>query len=85
MSRRRLVRSHNFAGGSGTGEWDWDAPDGHRGSEVVQQRGLAVLYAGAASPAVLRRAGLLTGGDDVSDAFLQAATAGPVPALLDYF
>lgn len=58
---------------------------GGRGDMTVSARGLAVLYAGAASPAVLRRAGLLTGGDAVSDAFLQAATAGPVPALLDYF
>lgn len=47
-------------------------------------RGLALLYAGAADPAVLRRAGLLSG-DNRSDAFLQAATAGPAPALLDSF
>lgn len=47
--------------------------------------GLAVLYAGAAHPATLRRAGLLTGGDATTDAFLAAATAGPTPGLLDYF
>ena len=48
-------------------------------------RGLAVLYAGAASPAVLRRAGLLSGGDAEDDGFLQVMGAGPQPALLDYF
>jgi hypothetical protein len=48
-------------------------------------RGLAVLYAGAGGPALVRRAGLLAGGDERTDAFLQAATAGPAPALLDYF
>lgn len=48
-------------------------------------RGLAVLYASAGDPSLLRRAGLLAGGDVGSDHFLQAATAGPAPALLDYF
>lgn len=48
-------------------------------------RGLALLYAGVASPAALRRAGLAEGGDAESDAFLTAAFAGPPPAVLDYF
>lgn len=48
-------------------------------------RGLALWYAGAATPRVLRRAGLLTGGDDRGDALLRQATAGPAPVLLDYF
>jgi hypothetical protein len=34
---------------------------------------------------VLRRAGFLSGGNAETDAFLMAATAGPAPALLDYF
>lgn len=47
-------------------------------------RGLGALYAGLA-PALLRRAGLLEGGDARTDAWLAAATAGPPPTLLDYF
>ena len=58
---------------------------GGSGAVRLSVRGLAVLYAGAASPAVLRRADLLDGGDAESDAFLGAAGAGPPPALLDYF
>ena len=58
---------------------------GGTGATRLAMRGLAVLYAGAAGPAVLRRAGLLSGGDPGTDAFLEAATAGPPPALLDYF
>ncbi len=56
------------------------------GSGVVRltARGFGVLYAGAGSPALLRRAGLIDGSTD-SDSFLQAATSGPQPALLDYF
>jgi predicted acetyltransferase len=57
---------------------------GGSGAVRVTMRGLAVLYAGGATPAVLRRAGLLAG-DEAADAFLAAASAGPVPALLDYF
>lgn len=57
---------------------------GGEGTVRLETRGMSLWYAGAASPANLRRAGLLSGpaGDD---AFLQAATAGPVPSLLDYF
>jgi predicted acetyltransferase len=57
------------------------------GTEAVMlgPRGLALLYAGAAGPDALRRAGLMTGGDASSDALLQAATAGPTPAIRDYF
>jgi predicted acetyltransferase len=58
---------------------------GGPGDVRLTTRGFAVLYAGAAGPAVLRRAGLLSGGDADSDAFLQAAIAGPRPAALDYF
>jgi predicted acetyltransferase len=57
---------------------------GGSGGATFSPRGLALWYAGAASPAVLRRAGLLTG-DAGSDDLLQVATAGPTPALLDYF
>lgn len=58
---------------------------GGSGGVRLRARGLAVLYAGGGSASVLRRSGLLDGGDDSTDAFLQAATAGPPPALLDYF
>ena len=58
---------------------------GGTGALRVGSGALAVLYAGAAAPASLRRAGLLSGGDAETDTFLTAATAGPPPALLDYF
>jgi predicted acetyltransferase len=73
--RHRLV----LAGGEGRLE------SGGSGTVRLGPRGLAVLYAGAAGPVLLRRAGLLSGGDPDTDAFLAAATAGPPPALLDYF
>jgi predicted acetyltransferase len=57
---------------------------GGSGAVRFTMRGLAVWYAGAADPTVLRRAGLLAG-DDSADAFLAAASAGPRPALQDYF
>ena len=71
---QRLV----LAGGEGRLE------PGGSGAVRFTMRGLAVWYAGAADPAVLRRAGLLAG-DDGSDGFLAAASAGPRPALQDYF
>lgn len=58
---------------------------GGTGLVRLSMRGLALLYAGAVGTNLLRRAGLLDGGDEGTDAFLQAAAAGPVPALLDYF
>ncbi|WP_144127505.1 GNAT family N-acetyltransferase [Catellatospora sichuanensis] len=58
-------------------------PGGSGGTRFTP-RGLAVWYAGAATPAVLRRAGLLAG-DAVADGLLAAATAGPVPVLHDFF
>jgi predicted acetyltransferase len=64
----------------GEGRWE----PGGSGRVRVTPRGLAAWYAGAASPGVLRRAGLLDGPDD-HDAFLAVATAGPEPTLLDYF
>jgi predicted acetyltransferase len=57
---------------------------GGRGTARLTPRGLALWYAGAATPAALRRLGLLTGGTE-GDTLLQVATAGPRPALLDYF
>jgi predicted acetyltransferase len=57
---------------------------GGSGAVRFTMRGLAVWYAGAADPPVLRRAGLLAG-DERADAFLAAASAGPRPALQDYF
>lgn len=58
---------------------------GGRGTVRLTERGLALLYAGAAGTAVARRAGLLSGGDQASDQYLDAAFAGPRPSLLDYF
>lgn len=58
---------------------------GGAGTVGLSPNGLAALYSGGAGPAVLRRAGLLTGGDAATDALLAAATAGPAPALLDSF
>jgi predicted acetyltransferase len=55
------------------------------GSVQLGPGGLAALYAGAITPALARRAGLLAGGDTRTDAFLTAAFAGPRPSLLDYF
>jgi predicted acetyltransferase len=65
-------------------------PDGgtHRDDSTdvrLDIRGLSVLYAGAGSAAMLRQAGLLDGGDARTDAVLDAASAGPPPALLDFF
>ena len=48
-------------------------------------RALAVLVAGGVSMATLRRAGLVAGGDAATDAQLDAAFAGPRPAILDSF
>lgn len=62
-----------------------DLAPGGTGTVRVTPQALAVLYAGATSPAVLRRTGLLEGGDARTDALLTAATAGPPPGLLDYF
>jgi predicted acetyltransferase len=57
---------------------------GGAGGPGFTARGLALWYAGGTDPAQLRRAGLLHG-DTGGDALLRAATAGPAPALLDYF
>lgn len=56
---------------------------GGSGKVRLPSRGLAAWYAGS-GPALLRRAGLLDGAES-RDAFLAALTAGPAPALLDYF
>jgi predicted acetyltransferase len=58
---------------------------GGGGAIEVGPRALASLYAGASTPDTLRRAGLLTGGDPSTDAFLRIAFAGPAPELRDYF
>jgi predicted acetyltransferase len=62
------------AGGAGRLE------PGGTGRVRMTARGLAAWYAGIA-PATLRRAGLIDGDDPL----LAAVTAGPPPALLDYF
>jgi predicted acetyltransferase len=58
---------------------------GGSGSTRLDIRGLSVLFAGAGSTAMLRRAGLLDGGDPAADQVLDAAAAGPAPAILDFF
>ncbi|RKS77647.1 putative acetyltransferase [Motilibacter peucedani] len=58
---------------------------GGSGATRLHVRGLSVLYAGGADPALLRRAGLLEGGSEADDALLAAAFAGPAPATNDYF
>jgi predicted acetyltransferase len=58
---------------------------GGTGSVRLDVRGLSVLYAGGGSSALLRRVGLLAGGDRRTDELLDAATAGPAPTILDYF
>ncbi|MBV1856164.1 GNAT family N-acetyltransferase [Catellatospora tritici] len=58
---------------------------GGTGAARLTPRGLAAWYAGAATPDQLRRSGHLTGGTPDTDAFLQTATAGPIPTLHDYF
>ena len=72
--------------------WRWQVRDGEgtldpgaagaltRGP-TLHPRGLALLYAGAADTAAVRRAGLLDG----PLPGLDAALAGPRPGLLDYF
>jgi predicted acetyltransferase len=50
----------------------------------IGTRGLALIYAGGVTAAILRRAGLLSG-DESSDPVLDAIAAGPRPAMLDYF
>jgi len=57
---------------------------GDDGGAAFTPRGLALWYAGAVDPVILRRSGLL-GGDSGGDDLLRAATAGPPPTLLDYF
>jgi predicted acetyltransferase len=57
---------------------------GGSGATTLTPRALALWYAGAATPAGLRRAGMLTG-DAAADDFLAAATAGPRARLHDYF
>ncbi len=58
---------------------------GGSGTVALGPGGLAALFAGALTPPLARRAGLQSGGDERSDAFLTAAFAGPRPGLLDYF
>jgi predicted acetyltransferase len=69
----------NIDGGKATVE------PGGPGTIRLDVRGLSALYAGAGSAAMLRHAGLLSGGDAGADALLDAATAAPAPALLDFF
>jgi hypothetical protein len=52
---------------------------------AVTLPGLALLYAGGVTSSALRRTGLITGGSAGSDTLLDAAFAGPRPAVLDYF
>jgi predicted acetyltransferase len=73
----------------------WSLRVATNGSELVRRepgagalrlsaRGLAALYAGTPL-AALRRTGLASGGSEAGDARVDAAFAGPVPYMLDYF
>jgi predicted acetyltransferase len=73
--------THRLVLSGGTGRLE----PGGAGSVGLSMRGFALLYAGAAAPAMLRRSGLIDGGDAATDAVLLAAASGPAPALLDYF
>jgi predicted acetyltransferase len=72
---------HRLVLDAGHGRLEPGGPGGLR----LGPRGLALWYAGVASPDLLRRAGLLVGSDPDGEALLQVATAGPLPQLLDYF
>jgi predicted acetyltransferase len=67
---------HRLVLAGGTGRLE----PGGTGRIRMTARGLGAWYAGIA-PATLRRAGLIDGDDPL----LAAATAGPPPAILDYF
>lgn len=70
--------------GGGTGALTRDGQGNHgRPGVVLGPRGLAALYAGV-QVSTLRRAGLATGGDAVSDAALDSAFAA-TPFMLDAF
>jgi len=58
---------------------------GAPGAVTIDPRGLAMLMAGDVTAAVLRRAGLVAGGGRHDDEVLDAAMAGPRPAILDEF
>ena len=58
---------------------------GGSGSVRLHLRGLSLVYAGAAEPALLRHAGLLSGGSPREDELLRLVSSGPVPATNDYF
>jgi predicted acetyltransferase len=74
---------HRLRVSSGGGEL---SAAGNTGSATrIDLRGLAVLFAGGVPVATLRRAGLVSGGDLATDAQLDAAFAGPRPAILDSF
>jgi predicted acetyltransferase len=57
------------------------APGGYR----IGSRGLGVLMAGGVTTARLRHASLIDGGSAADDVALDAAMAGPRPAILDFF
>ncbi len=68
----------SLSGGHGT------LTPGGSGAVRLTARGLALLFAGGTDPSLLRRAGLMAGPSH-DDGFLQVLSAGPSPALLDYF
>ncbi|WP_117210754.1 GNAT family N-acetyltransferase [Allorhizocola rhizosphaerae] len=68
-----------LAGGQGKLE------PGGTGELRLTPRGLALWYAGAASTAIIERAGLLSGGSSGTHRIMDSAAMGPQPALLDYF
>jgi len=71
-------------GGDGRLEPGADSSSG-AGGYRIGPRGLGVLMAGGVTTARLRHAGLIEGGSAAGDVALDAAMAGPRPAILDYF
>lgn len=72
---------HRLVLDAGNGRLEPGAPGGYR----IGPRGLGVLMAGGVTTARLRQAGLIEGGSGTDDAALDAAMAGPRPAILDSF
>jgi predicted acetyltransferase len=64
---------------------DAEVSPGGDGGLRIGARGLAAVFAGGTTAAVLRRAGLLPDADAGTDMFLDAIMSGPQPVMRDYF
>jgi predicted acetyltransferase len=72
---------HRLVLEDGSARLEPGAPGGYR----IGPRGLGVLMAGGVTTAPLRHASLIEGGSAADDVMLDAAMAGPRPAILDFF